>query len=428
MSRIRLMAVCAGFGLEAYDWALYPLMLYYFAPSFFGADPRRSLVLGFAVYAAGFLTRPLGGLVLGRFADRHGRRPAMRVCLLLAGLAAAAMAVTPTSASIGVAAPVLVLLWRAILGFSFGGECPLGHSYVYETTAHHRRGAGGSLLPTASGIGAIFANLLVLTMVMTVGSHQVSAVWWRLPFVVGAVAALVFAALRSALAETGEFERHRASAVSKPSWWSERRSLLTPMLWVGGTAVGATCATHLWAGLPTAYAMSILRLNDATVLWAATTATLVTTVSLPFFGRLGDRIGCRRLLGVAALIMAVATPPLLYGLDHGGVVGYWVVVVSVHVILAAMGAPLPAVLAGFVPTRHRVTAEALPFTVAATLFGGTAPMLRQLTTGYSAWFTAYVVVLLLITAATVRWAGRPAPVTAPLVAVPATATASVWRR
>ncbi|MQY29149.1 MFS transporter [Nocardia aurantia] len=415
MSRIRLLAVCAGFGLEAYDWGLYPLLLCYFGPSFFGGDPQHALFSGFAVFAAGFLTRPLGGLVLGRYADTRGRRPAMRLCLAGAGIAALGMALTPSGTTVGVAAPILVLLWRTLLGFSFGGETPLGHSYMYEMTPQQRRGAGAALLATAACIGGIVANLLVLGLVLALGPDGMAAGGWRIPFLVGALASMLFAALRGGLAESGEFELRRHQAYS---WWSARRSLAVPMLSVAGVTIGAAASFYLWSAVPTAYAITLLHLDDTQVLLATSTASLVNVVALPLFGRLGDRVGCARLLSSAATVMTVAIGPLLYCLDHGGVPGYWIVVLASHLIMAGMVATMPAVLAGLVPARYRVTAEALPYTAVVTLFGGTMPMLKQLTADHPVLLTAYVMLLLSITVATTRWADRREPADARPVLVP----------
>jgi MHS family alpha-ketoglutarate permease-like MFS transporter len=287
---------------------------------------------------------------------------------------------------------------------------------MYEMTSPGRRGAGGSLLPAAGCVGAIFANLLVLGLVLGLGADAVAGGYWRIPFVVGAAASFLFAALRGGLAESGEFELRRDQAYS---WWAARRMLAVPMLSVAGVTVGAAAAFHLWAAVPTAYAISILKLDDTLVLGATSAAILVSGATLPLFGRLGDRIGCRRLLGWSAPAMAVAVGPLLYCLDHGGVAGYWVVVVAGHLTMAAASATLPAVLAGLVPARYRVTAEALPYTVTVTVFGGTIPLLKQLTADHPILFGAYVIALLLITAGTVRWVDHSHPAETTLVVSPA---------
>ncbi|QIS20729.1 MFS transporter [Nocardia terpenica] len=406
MSRVRLLAVCAGCGLEAYDWGAYPLLLSYFGPAFFGEDVQRSLIYGFAVFAAGFLTRPLGGLVLGRYADSRGRKPAMRLCLAGAGVAALGMALTPTTAAIGPAAPLLVLGWRALLGFSYGGEAPLGNSYIYETTPPERRGATGSLLCAAIGIGSVGARLLVLALIAAVGSDRVADGYWRVPFLVGAAASFVFAALRGGLAESAEFEGRRREPA--PSWAQARRRLRTPMLAVAGVTIGSTSASYLWSALPPAYGISVLGLNDTAVLCAVTASTLLGNAVLPMVGRLGDRLGCRRVMGAATVAMAVMMIPLRAALEHGGVTGFWVVVPVAGMINAAAVALLPAVLAGLVPGRYRVTAQALPYTVTVTVFGGTVPMLDRLTAAHPTLFGCYLVLLLTITAATLRWAeGHP---------------------
>lgn len=402
MSKIRVVAVSAGFGLEAYDWGMYPLLLSYFGPAFFGPDVRRSLLSGFAVFAAGFLTRPVGGLVLGRMADVRGRKPVMLICLAGAGVASLGMALTPSTAVFG-AAPLVVLGWRAVLGFFYGGEGPLGHSYVYEMSAPERRGSGGSRLPTAAALGAVFANLLVLLLVWLVGPDGMRAGYWRVPFVVGAVASFGFAALRCGLAESGHFRAHRGDDYS---WWRARRRLAGPILAVGGVTMGTSAVFYLWGGLTTTYAIGVLRLDDRSVLLAAVVAVSVTAIAVPLCGRLGDRVGCRSLMACAAVIMAVAVVPLQYGLQYGGVPGFWVIVVIAHLLMAPLLAMVPAVLAGLVPARYRVAAQALPYTAATAVFGGTVPMLKQLTAGHTAMAGSYVALLLLVTVATLHAVAR----------------------
>lgn len=402
MSKIRVVAVCAGFGLEAYDWGMYPLLLSYFGPNFFGADVQRSLVSGFAVFAAGFVTRPFGGVILGRFADVRGRKPAMLVCMTGAGVAALGMGLTPSAAAFA-GAPLLVLGWRALLGFFFGGEAPLGHGYVYEMTTPGRRGTGGSWLSAAAGVGGIFANLLVLGLVSAVGSDGMTAGYWRVPFLVGAMASFVFAALRGGLGESGQFQAHRHDDYS---WWSARRRLALPMLAVAGVTIGASASFYLWGGVSTTYAISVLQLDDQQVLMAAMSATLAITIAVPLLGRLGDRVGCRFLMAAGALAAAIAVVPLQYGLENGGVLGFWLVIVGAHLLNAPILAMMPTVLAGLVPGRYRIAAEALPYTLTTMLFGGTVPMLKQLTADHTALIGSYVALLLLITFATLQLTSR----------------------
>ncbi|MFI5775755.1 MFS transporter [Nocardia sp. NPDC051570] len=390
---------------------------------FFGDDPRRALLYGFAVYAVGFLTRPLGGIIIGHYADTRGRKPAMRLCLAGAGVAALGMALTPTAAAVGLAAPLLVLFWRALLGFFYGGEAPLGHGYVYEMTTPERRGSAGSMLPTASGLGVVLVNVLVLALVAGFGPDRVVGGYWRIPFLLGAFASFGFAVLRGGLSESSEFESRRDGDAY--SWWSARRELAGPMLTVAGVTVGMTAVHHLWSALPAAYGISVLRLNDTAVLTASTAAALTGTIAVPLCGRLGDRVGCRRMLCWAAVALAVTIVPLQYLLQHSGVAGFRIVVVLAAALLAPLTAVAPSVLAGLVPARYRVSAEALPYTTAVTVFGGTVPLLARLTSAAPLVFGGYIVALLLVTVTTLRHLGRRSAVEAE---APATAAVSGARR
>ncbi|SUD48903.1 Alpha-ketoglutarate permease [Nocardia otitidiscaviarum] len=395
MARVRtprLGVICAGIALESYDWVLYALLVAYFAPVFFAGDLRRSLLFGFGVFAAGFVARPLGGVLLGRLADRRGRRIAMLVCVAGAGTAAYGMALTPGTAVIGPAAPVLVLVWRLLLGLSQGGELPVAQTYLYECAPPARTGLFTSMFYVFAAAGKLAASVLAAVLVSVLGRQAMLDGWWRLPFLLGGIAATAFFLLRLRLPDT------RATTAPEPRPPRDRRALLGPMAVVAGLTVGVTSAYYLWTAAPTAYALTVLGLDDDGVLWAGVGATVVFALALPAFGLLGDRIGVRRTLFGGTLAMAAATVPLHLLLEHATPVTYWAVILVATVLLACLCATLPASMSALFPARHRALGQALPYGVTVAVFGGTTPFFEQLTATSDLVLPVYVVVLLLVSA------------------------------
>ncbi len=199
---VRLTASGVGAALEAYEWSLYALLVTYFSRHFFGGSLQHTVVYSLGVFALGFVIRPVGALVLGRLADRRGRRPALVVSIVIAGVATLAMTLTPGRETVGAAAPVLLLVWRLLLGFSFGGEQAIAQAYMYESAPPRRRILGTSVYSIFYGLGTVCANLIVAVLVAGAGKEAVAAGYWRVPFGVAAVLSLVFMVVRSGLPET----------------------------------------------------------------------------------------------------------------------------------------------------------------------------------------------------------------------------------
>ncbi|WP_228001651.1 MFS transporter [Nocardia australiensis] len=393
-------AICAGVALESYDWVLYALLVNYFAVTFFGGDIEGSLVYGFGVFAAGFLARPIGGLVVGRLADRNGRRAAMLVCIALSGVASLGMAALPGIAIIGAWSPALLLVLRLLLGFAQGGELPVAQTYLYEMAPVLRRSLFASMVYTFAGLGKLVANLIAVGLVAVLGAEAVSRGYWRIPFLLAGIASVVFFVFRMRLPETAEFE-HMSRTTAPMSLWRARRELALPMLSVVGLTAGVTAAFYLWSAVPSNYAISVLHLSDSSVLLATCAATAVFVIGLPLFGLFGDRIGARTVLLGGSAVMAAVTVPLQYWLDRAGVATYWFVVITGNIGLAAMLSVFPAVAGSVVPTRYRAVGQGLPYGVTVAVFGGTTPLLKHATGNNSLGFAVYITLLLVVTAATV---------------------------
>ena len=213
MTRRRSIAAgTVGNLVEWFDWSVYGFFAPSFAAQFFPTGDRAAQLLGvFAVFAVGFFVRPLGGAILGSYADRHGRRAGMTLTILLMAAASALMALTPTFAMVGVLAPVLLVLGRCIQGFSAGGEFGTSSAFLVENAAPGRRASAGMWQQVSVGAGTLAASLLAAVMFATLPPEAVAAWGWRVAFGLGAVLGVVGLYLRARVPDTAAHEQVRRS-------------------------------------------------------------------------------------------------------------------------------------------------------------------------------------------------------------------------
>ncbi|MHA6622458.1 MFS transporter [Pseudonocardia sp. DLS-67] len=400
-ARRALLAIGFGHALEWYDWGIYAIFVPFFAAQFFAPDDQVSAVLSsLAVFAVGFVARPVGGLVVGRLADRVGRRPMM--ALTVGGMAAASLmiGISPTYATIGVGASVVLVLARVVQGLATGGELPSAQTYLAEAAPPERRGLWSSVIYIASVGGNTLGVLLGLVLSLTLSPAQMAEFGWRIPFVVGGMLGLVALWIRRSLEETEAFSRE-AAAGARPRIWPEIVRHRREAAQVVGLSVGFTVVYYSWVIAAPAYAISELGIDSSAALLAGVLASLVLIVVQPAWGALSDRIGRRPVL----LISSVGTAALLFPLQAmvRDAVQLGIAMAIAMVFIGAGVAILPAAYAEMFPTRIRAVGLAVPYSIAVAAFGGTAPYLQTwvgTTLGRPA-FTAYVVALLVVTAVTV---------------------------
>ena len=395
--RRRLRAIFVGSVgnlVEWYDFYAYAAFALYFAKAFFpeGDDVVQQLNAAL-LFAAGFLVRPLGGWLFGHVADHYGRRISLTLSVLMMCFGSLIIAVTPTYASIGVAAPVLLGLARIIQGLSLGGEYGTSATYLSEVADDKNRGFYSSF-QYVTLIGGQLCAILVLLLLQKVflSTEELRAWGWRIPFVIGAALAIVAAFMRRNLHETDSFKKTRSIARDTSSiralFRYPRELLLVVGLTVGGTAAFYTYTTYMQKFLK----LSVKLTDDQTTM--VTAGSLLFAMLLqPIYGAISDRIGRKWLLigfGVAGTLFTI---PLLTTLRavHDPLSAFFLIAAA-WLIVSGYTAINAVVKAELFPTSVRATGVGLPYALTVSIFGGTAESIALWfkSIGHESWFYYYL--------------------------------------
>lgn len=392
-----------GNALEWFDWGIFAVFSPFFATQFFNpANPVSAFLSTLAVFAVGFLARPLGGFVFGWIADHRGRRLAMTSTVGAAAAGSILIAVSPTYGQIGVLASLLLVLARLVQGLAHGGELPSAQTYVSEYAQDGNRGLWASLIYVSGTIGNVAGVLTgaVLTTLLT--QSQMVSYGWRIPFAIGGVFGLYALVMRSRLTETDHFESAARAEKSGSSLWRQIWTHRVSALRVIGLTVGLTIAFYTWAIAAPARAIASLGIDASSALWVGVLANLVFIALLPAWGALSDRIGRKPVLLIGALGIAAVSFPLNAYLQDSALQLAVAMIVAL-IFIAAACAIVPAVFAEMFPTSIRTIGVGVPYSIAVAAFGGTAPYLQEwlgANVGPSA-FVGYTVALLLVSAAVI---------------------------
>jgi MHS family alpha-ketoglutarate permease-like MFS transporter len=382
-----IVGVGVGNALEWFDWTAYSIFAAYFAGQFFRAeDPITALLGTLAVFAVGFLMRPLGGLFFGWFADRLGRRQAMSVSMIITAGGSLLIGISPNYDMIGAAAAVFLLLGRVLQGLGHGGEVVSSFTYVTEMAPRKSRGLWSSSVFVFVTVGVMAATLLGAILTSTVGADAVREWAWRVPFIAGGVLGIYALVLRRKLDETPMFrERAKEIAAARAAGRTEERTPLWPEIWkhrraclrIIGLAAGGTVMFYVWSIMAPAFAMGPLQMNPSHVLWISTAANVFFILCLVFWGWLSDKIGRKfnwYFFAIGAMVLII---PLTLVFNGGQESWRLIVYMGVGMILiAAPTAIMPAFFPEQFPTRVRAIGMGLPYSVAGALTGGTAPYLQ----------------------------------------------------
>lgn len=372
-----LVAASIGNALEWYDWTVYATFLIYFATQFFPeSNPSLALISTTATYAVAFFFRPLGGWLLGRFADVRGRKTAMILTILLMAGGSMAIGVLPTFAQVGWLAPILLLLARVAQGLSLGGEVSNASAYLAEIAPQGRRGRYSAFFYTSTGSALLLASLLGVLLSSTLTDEQLRSFGWRIPFIIGGLLGLLGVYLRRSLSETEQFEANKGKARTV------QRPLLTTLTQhpkAVGQLVGITLLNTLnyytfFAAL-TPYAVSVQGLDDNDVFIALSVGTALFIVLQYPFGKLSDRFGRKpQLLGWSAALTLLIIPLSRLITPDAGLPQLLVVFCTGLGLYALMASIAPAIMSELFPTELRGIGIGAWYNITVAVFGGTAPL------------------------------------------------------
>lgn len=394
-----IVAASSGNLVEWFDFYVYAFCAIYFAAAFFPkSDPTVQLLSTAGVFAAGFLMRPIGAWLFGRIADKHGRKNALVISVIMMCGGSLAIAFLPTYASIGVWAPALLLVARLFQGLSVGGEYGTTATYMSEIAMRGQRGFYSSFQYVTLIGGQLLAVLVVVVLQQFLTEVELRTWGWRIPFVIGAFAAVIALVLRRTLSETSTAEtRERKEAGSLVALLRNHKAAFLTV--IGYTAGGSLCfytfTTYMQKYLVNSAGMSIKTASNV-----MTVSLLAYMVMQPFFGALSDRIGRRNNMLLFGALGAIATVPLLTALQKVsdpyiafGLIAFAMAIVSCYTSVAAI------VKAEMFPAEVRALGVSLSYAVANAIFGGSAEFvaLSLKSIGYESAFYWYVTAMLVIT-------------------------------
>jgi MHS family proline/betaine transporter-like MFS transporter len=373
-TRQAVSAAVIGNVLEWYDFAVYGYIAVILARKFFPAgDEVTALLSTFLAYGLGFLARPLGGIILGRIGDTHGRKTALLITIALMAGGTVLIGILPTYAAIGIAAPLLLVAARLMQGFSAGGEWGTSTAYIVEWAPKGQRGFYGSFQQLSVVAGLLLGSGIAALLNTLLDPAQMDAWGWRVPFLLGGILGPVGLWMRRNIDETPAYTKAKAEptpvATAQASPW-----LLAGRAF-GFTIVWTVCFYVLLAYMPT-YTQKYLKISASAALWANTIGLLALMIFIPIMGAWSDRIGRKPLL-LACCVAFIVVPYPIFSFLLSGVSFTQLVLVQIvfAILISTFSGAGPAAIAEIFPTRTRSTWMTSGYALAVAIFGGFAPFI-----------------------------------------------------
>lgn len=363
----------AGNLVEWYDWYAYSSLSLYFAATFFPKGDLTAQLMGTgAIFAVGFVMRPIGAYWMGRYADTHGRKAGLALSVGLMCLGSLMIALVPGYAAIGVAAPIILVLARMIQGLSVGGEYGASATYLSEMATRERRGFWSSFQYVTLIGGQLTALAVTLLLQATLSKAALSSWGWRLAFAFGAVLALGVYILRRRLAETASFENQAADRPKSglvALWKAHPREFLLVMI----ISAGGSCTFYAYTTYLQKFLVNTSHVAVETATQVMTAALIVYMLAQPLFGILADRFGRRPMLLLFGAGGMLVTVPVFSALavETDPVIAFAIILIPL-LLLSAYTSISALVKAELFPAHIRALGVALPYAIGNAAFGGTA--------------------------------------------------------
>ncbi|WP_206955597.1 MFS transporter [Trinickia acidisoli] len=421
MVRRAIVSSVLGSGLEWFDFLVYGYFAKIIAQVFFPADrPFVSITLTLATFAIGFLVRPIGGVLLGMYADRAGRRRALAMLIVTMAASTLLMGLTPSYATIGVAAPLLIVLARLLQGMSVGGQFATASAMLVEYAPPGKKMFYGSFNMSAQSFALLLSSGVGWLLTTHLSHAQLVAWGWRVPFLMGSLAGPIGFYIRHRVAESPEFTRLRehGGKPQRPTVRTFFRENTDAVICAMGIIIVGAATNYAWHSYLPLYVERQLHLPLSTALVGAFVSGVLNLALFPLAGKLCDRYGAYRLFYPVVIAWIIVAYPLFgFVISSPSPTHLFIAQMVSSLFLAAMSGSHPGMLATLFPVRNRSTGVALSYNVAVTLFGGLAPLtITSLTHWSGSSYTPafYLIVAGLVSLAMVFFtkSGRdPAPVT-----------------
>lgn len=369
VSRKAIAAAVAGNALEFYDFVIYAFFAVYIGRTFFPlGGEAASLLASVATFGVGFFTRPLGGIVIGTFADKAGRKPAMILTVALITVGTIGMALTPGYETIGIAAPIIVVLCRLLQGLALGGEVGPASALLIEAAPARSRGLYSSWQIASQGLAVVVGGAVGVIVSAFLTAEELAAWGWRIPFFVSLLLIPIAIYMRRALPETLEGASDKSGVELVGTLVRDhRRYVVLGILIILGGAVSTQVGNYM-----TTYAIHTLKLPPTIAQTATLFGGAMTFLFALIAGALSDVFGRKIVMILPRLVMALAIVPLFYWLDGSPSVTTLLTVTAVISLLsAASGAAGLTAIPEMMPIAFRATGTSLIYAIGVTLFGGT---------------------------------------------------------
>ena len=390
-----LVSASIGNAVEWFDWTVYATFVVFFAGQFFPSENEALALIGAtSTYALAFFFRPLGGLLLGRFADLRGRKAGMLLTILLMAGGSMVIALLPTYEQVGWLAPILLLLARIAQGMSLGGEVSNASAYLGEIAPPAHRGRYSAFFYISTGSALLAASLMGVLLTTVLDDAQLESYGWRIAFFIGGLLGFIGMWLRRSLVETEQFEENaeKARATKNPLLQTIKHHPKAVLQLCAFTLL-STLSYYTFFSALTPFAISFRDADKTDVFIALSIGTALFVALCYPFGKLSDHIGRKPQLLIWSGAMAVLIVPLSF-LVQDNLLSLIVVFCVGLGLYALMASIAPAIMSELFPTELRATGIGAWYNLTVALFGGTAPLVITALSeaGHPLWFFWYVAI------------------------------------
>jgi MHS family proline/betaine transporter-like MFS transporter len=369
-----LAAAAIGNALEFFDILIYGYFAVTISKLFFPtADSTTALLLTFGTFGVSYLIRPLGALVIGAYADRSGRRSAMLLSIVIMTFGTALMAILPTYSSIGIAAPIMVLISRLLQGFAVAGEFGSATAFLVEHS-RERKGFFASFQWFGQGLAAVLASLFGVVILGSLTPDQLNSWGWRVPFLFGLLIGPIGLYIRNQVGETPEFEEQGPSHAPLRQLFATQWDRLLLAI---GVVVLSTSSNYIILYMPT-FAIRQLHMPQTLGFIATLIGGILLMFGAPLFGHMSDRFGrIQMMIGVSALFAVSAYPVFALVVAYPSLLTIIVIVCWLSILKAAYSGVLPSLMSELFPISTRGSGVAISYNVGVPIFGGFAPLIAS---------------------------------------------------